>query len=104
MISTSSYEISYISPSFHGFRFAIGMDIPTYYSSNGVYRGHDFKTWREEEIEGKPVADPEAYNQNIPDIPMWVEYTASDYNRIRFSGIIRNFSYRDMLEGNAVIP
>ncbi len=99
MISTSSYEISYISPSFHGFRFAIGMDIPTYYSSNGVYRGHDFKTWREEEIEGKPVADPEAYNQNIPDIPMWVEYTASDYNRIRFSGIIRNFSYRDMLEG-----
>ena len=44
------------------------MDIPTYYSSNGVYRGHDFKTWREEEIEGNPVADPEAYNQNIPDI------------------------------------
>ncbi len=99
MISTSSYEVSYVSPSFKGFRFAVGLDIPNYYTSNGVYRGHDFKTWREEEIEGKPVVDPEAYNQNVPDIPMWVEYAASDYNRIRLSGIIRNFSYRDLLEG-----
>lgn len=99
MISTSSYEVSYISPSFKGFRFAVGLDIPNYYTSNGVYRGHDFKTWREEEIDGKPVVDPEAYNQNVPDIPMWVEYAASDYNRIRLSGIIRNFSYRDLLEG-----
>ncbi len=99
MVSTSVYEVSYVSPSFNGFRFAAGLDIPNYYTSNGVYRGHDFKTWRQEEIEGKPVADPEAYNQNVPDIPMWVEYAASDYNRIRLSGIIRNFAYRDMLEG-----
>ena len=99
MVSTSAYEVSYVSPSFKGFRFAVGLDMPYYYTSNGVYRGHDFKTWREEEIGGKPVADPEAFNQNVPDIPMWVEYAASDYNRVRLSGIIRNFTYRDLLEG-----
>lgn len=98
MISTTAYEISYVSRSYKGFRFAVGADMPTYCSSNGVYRGHDFKLWKGEEIDGQPVADPTAYNQNIPDIPMWVEWAASDYNRIRLSGIIRNFSYRDLLE------
>lgn len=99
MVSTSVYEVSYISPSYKGFRFAAGIDIPNYYTSNGVYRGHDYKTWRGEEIGGKPVSDPEAYNQNVPDIPLWVEYEHSDNNRIRLSGIIRNFTYRDLLEG-----
>lgn len=97
MVSGTAYELSYTSRSYSGFRFALGVDIPSYYSSNGYYRGKDFKTWHGEEIEGQPVADPEAYNQTVPDVPMWVEYAASDYNRIRLSGIIRNFSYKDIL-------
>lgn len=99
MVSTSAYELSYVSPSFKGFRFAVGADIPNYYSSNGVYRGHDFTHWGSADLNGVTVADPDAYNQNVPDVPMWVEYAASDYNRVRVSGIIRNFAYRDVLAG-----
>lgn len=97
MISTSAYEVSYISPSYNGFRYAIGLDMPSYYSSNGVYRGKDYKVWNGEEIAGQPVADPTAYNQMVPDIPLWIEWSKSEYNRIRLSGIIRNFSYKDLL-------
>ncbi len=97
MISTNAYEVSYISPSYSGFRYAIGVDIPSYYSSNGVYRGKDYKLWNGTDIAGHPVADPTAYNQNVPDIPMWIEWGKSTYNRIRLSGIIRNFSYKDLL-------
>lgn len=99
MVSTSVYEVSYKSPSFSGFRFAAGIDMPNYYSSTGRYLGHDFKYWHNHEVAGAEVADPEFYNQNVPDIPMWVEYAASDYNRIRLSGIIRNFTYRDLIAG-----
>ena len=98
MISTTAYEVSYTSPSYGGFRYAVGLDIPSYYSSNGIYRGKDYKVWKGEEIAGQPVADPTAYNQNIPDIPMWIEYAASANNRIRLSGIVRNFSYRDLID------
>ncbi len=96
-VAGTAYEISYTSKSYKGFRFAIGLDMPSYYTSDGYYRGKDFKYWKGEEIEGQPVADPTAYNQNVPDIPMWVEWAASEYNRIRLSGIIRNFSYKDLL-------
>lgn len=96
-ISNAAYEVSYTSPSYGGFRYAIGLDIPTFYSSNGIYRGHDYKVWHHEEIQGQPVADPTAYNQLIPDVPMWIEYAASPVNRIRLSGVIRNFEYRDIL-------
>lgn len=98
MVSTTAYEVSYVTPSFNGFKAALGLDMPSYYSSNGVYRGKDYKTWNGTDISDKPVADPNAYNQNVPDIPFWVEYAKSDYNRIRLSAIIRNFAYKNMLE------
>lgn len=98
-VSAVAYEIGYTSPSWNGFRFAAALDLPSYYSSSGIYRGKDFKFWKGEEIGGEPVCDPTAYNQNIPDIPLWVEWSRSAYNRIRLSGIIRNFSYRDLLAG-----
>ncbi len=97
MVSTTAYELSYITPSFNGFRAAVGVDMPSYYSSNGVYRGKDYKVWDGEEIAGQPVADPTAYNQNVPDLPLWVEYAKSEFNRIRLSAIIRNFSYKNLL-------
>lgn len=100
MVSTTAYEVSYITPSFDGFRAALGVDMPSYYSSNGVYRGKDYKVWNGTEIVGHPVADPTAYNQNVPDIPLWIEYAKSDYNRVRLSALIRNFSYKNLLSGS----
>ena len=91
-VSTVSYELSYKSKSYNGFRFALGLDIPTFYSSNGYYRGHDYAS----EFDGKQVSVTD-YDQIAPDIPMWVEYTFSPMNRIRVSGIIRNFAYKDLL-------
>ena len=90
-VSTVSYELSYKSKSYNGFRFALGLDIPTYYSSNGYYRGHDYKSFLNQQVS---VTD---YDQIAPDIPMWVEYSWSTWNRIRLSGIIRNFAYKDLV-------
>ncbi len=98
-VSNVAYEVSYTSKSYNGFRFAIGLDMPSYYASSGRYLGKDYKVWEGQEVTGQPVADPTAFNQNIPDIPMWVEWGKSTYNRIRLSGIIRNLAYRDLLTG-----
>ncbi len=99
MVSGTAYEISYVSKPMKGFRFGLGVAMPSYYSASGRYLGHDFKYWKGEEIDGQPVADPTAYNQIVPDVPMFVEWGKSEFNRIRVSGIVRNFSYRDLLEG-----
>lgn len=93
-VSAVAYEISYKSPSYNGFRYAIGLDMPTYYSSNGVYRGNDFP-----KFDGQQVTNYADAENLIPDIPAWVEYSFSPWNRIRVSGILRNFAYRDVLAG-----
>lgn len=90
-LSTTTYEVSYKSQNYNGFRFALGIDMPTYSTSNGYYRGKDFP-----EYDGVKVVGGEA-EQMIPDIPMWIQYGTSDYNRVRVSGLIRNFAYRDLL-------
>ena len=89
-VSAAAYELSYKSKSYDGFRFAVGLDVPTYYSSLGYYRGHDYP-----KLDGEQVSTE--VNQIMPDIPMWAEYSFSQWNRIRLSGIIRNFAYKDML-------
>lgn len=91
-VSNVSYEISYTSKSYNGFRFAAGLDIPSYYSSSGIYKGHDYPAFDNEQVES--YADAE---QLIPDIPAWVEYSFSQWNRIRLSGVLRNFAYRDLI-------
>lgn len=93
-VSNIAYEISYKSPSYNGFRYAIGLDMPTFYSSNGYYRGKDFP-----QFDGKQVSNYADAENLIPDIPAWVEYTFSPWNRIRVSGILRNFAYRDLING-----
>lgn len=93
-VSAASYEISYKSPSYNGFRYAVGLDMPTFYSSNGYYRGKDYP-----EFDGKQVANYADAENLIPDIPAWVEYSFSQWNRIRISGMLRNFAYRDELAG-----
>lgn len=88
-VSAASYEISYKSPSYKGFRYAIGLDMPTFYSSNGYYRGKDYP-----QFDGHRVyADAENL---IPDVPAWVEYSFSQWNRVRVSGLLRTFAYRDL--------
>lgn len=89
-VSGGAYEVSYMSPSYNGFRWAVGLDMPTFYSSDGVYRGHDFPALKNTHV------DTDA-DQLIPDIPVWAEYTFSDNNRVRVSGLLRNFTYRDLL-------
>lgn len=90
-ISNVAYELSYKSKSYNGFRFAAGLDYPSYYSSNGVYRGKDYPIF-----DGKMLSNPDAYEQVVPDIPMWVEYQQSPSMRVRLSGLIRNFFYKDL--------
>ncbi|MDE6230664.1 MAG: porin [Muribaculaceae bacterium] len=97
MVSGSAYEICYVTPSFKGFRAAIGIEKPTFYSSTGNYNGTDYTEWNGKVINGEKVCDPTAYNQVVPDIPMWVEWAHSDTNRVRISGLVRTFNYLDLL-------
>lgn len=90
-VGTTAYQVSYKSPSFSGFRFAIGLELPSYYSSNGVYRGHDYRDYYNTQTISTDV------EQMAPDIPAWVEYTFSEGNRLRLTGLLRSFSYRDHL-------
>lgn len=90
-VSTVAYEINYTSKSYNGFRFAVALDMPTYYSSSGVYKGKDYPTFDDKDVIGDA-------NEMIPDIPMWIEYQKSPANRIRLTGLIRNFQYHDLLD------
>ncbi len=58
---------------------------------NGVYRGKDYR----HEYGGVSVTSEAS--QKAPDVPAYIEYAASDQNRIRLSGILRNFFYRDLI-------
>lgn len=91
-VSGGAYEIAYNSPSYGGFRWAIALDKPTFEASNGVYRGKDYP-----KFDGTQVADYGDAEQIVPDIPAWVEYSFSPNNRVRLTGIFRNFAYRDLL-------
>lgn len=95
-VGSTAYELSYISPAYKGFRGAVGFATPTYYHSSGRYYGPDYKDYDDED--GNLVANPNYYSQNIPDIPMWVEWSVSRYNRVRVSGLLRNFVYRDVVD------
>lgn len=90
-VGGTAYALSYKSPSFNGFSFAAGLEVPTFYSSNGVYRGKDYS----HDFFNVKVTDE--VNQLIPDIPVWIQYEGSENNRIRLSGILRNFAYRDLI-------
>jgi len=94
-VGGTAYEFNYTSPSYKGFRAALGIAMPTYYHSSGRFHGYDYQKWPYSDAEGKMVCDPTAFNQNVPDFPMWVEWQHSENNRIRVSAILRNFLYRD---------
>lgn len=89
-LSAVAYEVAYKSKDYDGFRFAAAIDMPTYYSSNGYYRGKDFPVYTDKQVSVSG-------EQYIPDIPLWVEYTFSPNNRIRLTGLLRSFHYRDLV-------
>lgn len=90
-VSAVAYEIGYTSKSYNGFRFAAAVDMPTYYTSKGYYRGHDYPAF-----DGEQVLNDKA-EEMVPDIPAWVEYSWSQWNRVRVSGILRHYAYRDLV-------
>lgn len=97
IVSHTVTEIGYESPSFSGFNFGIGLDMPTYSTSNGVYRGKDYYTENGLNLRDVKVCDPDAYDFQVPDIPMYVAWGHSDLNRIKLAAIIRPMIYKDLL-------
>ena len=91
-VSALVYELSYRSKSYNGWRFAAALGMPTYYSSMGYYRGVDYP-----EKVNSMVSDM-TFDQYMPDIPAWVEYSWSQWNRIRVSGILRGFRYKNLVD------
>ena len=90
MVGATSYQIAYRSPSFSGFRFALGLEMPSFCSSSGHYLGKDYRELYGEQVDA-------SVDHFVPDIPMWVEYGRGN-NRARLSGILRNFAYQDMIQ------
>lgn len=102
IVNTTVNEFSYITPTFKGLTFGIGIDMPKYYTSRGRYWGNDFQAWDGKEIEGETVCDPDYYSMQVPDIPLFAEYAKGHY-RVKLAGIIRPKRYRDVLaEGRRV--
>lgn len=93
-VAGTAYQLAYKSPSFDGFSFAVGLEMPTFYSSNGFYRGKDYR----HDYYGVKVTDE--VTQLVPDVPLWIQYQASEQNRIRLSGLLRDFAYRDLISGS----
>lgn len=89
-VSTIGYQISYKSPSYGGFRYALGIEMPTYYNSNGIYRGQDYAHVRGQYVDA-------TVENLVPDVPMWIEYQASPQNRVRATAILRDFAYQDLV-------
>lgn len=96
LILTTVTEFSYVSPSFKGFKFGIGLDYPEYFTSRGVYLGSDYRRWGNRDIEGETVVDPDYYSFQCPDIPMFVQY-GKGMNRVKLAAILRPMLYRDVL-------
>lgn len=90
-VVTTSYQIRWQSPYYNGFSFAASLEMPSYMSSNGVYRGKDFPQYYGDLVS----TDAQEF---VPNIPMWIEYKASSQNRVRFSAILRDFAYRDLVK------
>lgn len=90
MVGTTLYEIAFRSRNYNGFRFAVGLDLPTFDNSDGYYRGHDYREYLGHQVDV-------SVDQMVPDIPAYVEYEWSSRNRIRLSGVYRNFAYQDLL-------
>lgn len=89
ILGTTAYQVAYKSKDYNGFRFAIGLEMPSFCNSNGYYLGKDFKQYYGKKIDA-------SVDHLVPDVPMWIQYGRGN-NRVRFSALLRNFAYQDML-------
>lgn len=69
-VGTTTYQVSYKSPSIGGFQCAIGLEMPSYYSSNGIYKGHDYADYYNKQVISTDV------EQMMPDIPAWIQISS----------------------------
>lgn len=97
-VSTTVAQIAYNAPACCGFSWGAGISMPTYYTSNGVYLGRDYQGYGMERLRGAQVADPDYYSMEIPDVPMYVQYTGKGMNRVRLGAIVRPMLYRDLIK------
>ena len=88
-ISGHSNRLSYETKPGKPFRAGIAIELPSFDQYGGAYEGPDY-----------PDLDGEQYyaeaSQPVPDIPLYAEYQWKQQARIRLSGVIRNFFYRDL--------
>lgn len=85
-VSTHSYQFSYQHHFRNGIGLGISLELPTFDRYGGKYADKDYP-----DLDGK-LGYGNA-SQPIPDIPLYVEYKGKGKNRIRLSGILRNFFY-----------
>lgn len=90
---THAYQVSYTHRFKHGFSGGISLELPTFDKYPGKYDGKDYP-----ELDGTQFYGDAS--QPVPDIPLYIQYQAKGLNRIRISGIIRNFFYRDLRTDN----
>ncbi|MEG1521478.1 MAG: hypothetical protein RR303_01230 [Bacteroidales bacterium] len=90
-VDTHSYQVSYTKEFKCGIQLGVSLELPTFDKYPGEYYGKDY-----------PQLDGTLYygdaSQPIPDIPLYIQYQGKGMNRIRLSGIMRNFFYRDQKE------
>ena len=89
--AVTAYRFSYISNVYNGFSFAVGLELPTFDKYTGTYQGKDYPDLNGMQYYGD-ASNP------IPDIPAYIQYQGKGLNRIRVSGILRNFFYRDLID------
>ena len=93
---SKAYQISYNSPSYGGFSWGLGMELPSFNEYTGKYEGSDYPQFDDYQFYGKAT-------QSIPDIPFYVQYGWKGHSHIRFSGLVRNFKYVNLLEDKSNI-
>jgi hypothetical protein len=87
-VSNHAYGLSYKHRFANGVGVGIGIEVPTYDRYSGKYWGKDYP-----DLDG--VLGYGNASQPVPDVPMYVEYRGRGNNRVRLSGIVRDFNYYD---------
>ncbi len=88
-VSVTNYIIGYNSKSYGGFSFGISLEKPTFNQYYGIYQGKDYPDFDGQQLYANA-------SQPVPDVPAYLQYQWSENNRVRLSGIVRNFRYVDL--------
>lgn len=87
-----AYITSYTSKSYSGFNYSLSLELPTFDNTKGIYNGKDYPDLDNSQIYGSA-------SQSVPDAIAYLQYAGKNSNnRVRVSGIVRNFRYRDLVK------